>query len=104
MPKLLFTDTNIAGFLPEAPKAEAWFWDTQETGLGLRVRIGKTETTRNWILGYSIGGRDRRDAFGAFSEFTLAEARAHVHQRRRDLAEKVIDPRVLKAEQEAEAA
>jgi len=104
MPKLFFTDTNIADFLPEAPKTEAWFWDTQEAGLGLRVRIGTTETTRTWILGYSIGGKDRRDAFGAFSEFKLAEARNYVHKRRRDLQDvEGYDPRAAKQRAEEKA-
>jgi len=108
MPKLLFTDDNVATLLPVLPSNDVWFWDTQERGLGLRVRIFRDGlkpdvVTRTWILGYSIGGKDRRDPIGKFSEFTLSEARVHVHQRRRDLAEKTIDPRAEKAKREAEA-
>src|SRR5262249_13348150 len=93
---------------PALTTKDVWFWDTQERGLGLRVRIFRDGlkpdvVTRTWILGYSIGGKDRRDPIGKFSEFTLSEARVHVHQGRRDLAEKTIGPTAEKAKGEAEA-
>jgi len=103
--KTLFTDRSIADIELPAGRNDMWAWDSETAGLGLRLRRGSTDiVSRTWYLSYSIGGSDKRDPLGKFSDLTLADARALVHQRRRDLIEDGTDPRAVVAEREAATA
>jgi len=101
MGKFLFDDDSIAKHVRECTKTDTWAWDTQTSGLGLRVRCGDAGQSVTWYVGYTIHGDSRRDPIGKFSDLKLEDARNQVYELRRDLGK--IDPRAEKAKREAEA-
>jgi len=54
-------------------KAEAFFWDDDVPGLGLRLREGGSRT---WVFQFRVGHRQRRLTVAAASAISVADARA----------------------------
>jgi hypothetical protein len=62
--KTLLTDHLVDELELPAGKNDAWIWDRQQAGLGLRLRRGKDGISRTWYCGCQIAGQDRPDPLG----------------------------------------
>ena len=61
-------------------------------GLGLRV----SATSKSWVLGYSVGGRERRIVIGSYPAWDVKKARARAAELRR-LVDQGRDPLAKRA-------
>jgi integrase len=98
-PPLLLTTSAIRRLELEPGENDAWIWDAdsgQHSGLGLRLRRGKTGTSRTFYASYRFAGQDRRDRLGDIADYSLADARHRVYELRRTAADGA-DPRAAKA-------
>src|SRR5438034_920980 len=71
-----------------APGRNTIIYDTELRGFGLRITKGGT---RSLILGYSIGGLERRMTIGRWPDWSVAAAREEAKRLRR-LIDQGIDP------------
>jgi len=95
--KINFTEEAIEALVLSTGKTDEWVWDAQRSGLGVRLRAGKTATTKTYYVQYQYGGRDRRDPIGSTSEFTLQDAQHRAYVTRNAAANNV-NPQVAKDE------
>jgi integrase len=90
--KISFTEEAIEtltlGIDPDTHKEETdvWVWDLQRSGLGVRMRAGKT-TSKTYYVQYQYGGRDRRIPLGSTTTYTLQDAQHRAYEIRRDAAD-----------------
>ena len=83
MPKRLLTDRFCAGAKPRDGEIQTDYFDTQVSGLALRV----SETYKSWSLHYTLGGKRRRLTFGAYPSISLASARTRADEAKAAIAE-----------------
>lgn len=99
MAKVAFTAARVAGFKCPADKAQAFLWDSTAPGLGLR-------TTPAGAPAYVFQGRYQdktiRVTIGSPTAWSIPEAQAKAREFQRQIDEGK-DPRVVKAEQLAQA-
>ena len=82
MPQRLLTDRFCAGAKPRDGELQTDYFDTQVSGLALRV----SETYKSWSLHYTLGGKRRRLTFGAYPSISLASARTRADEARAAVA------------------
>lgn len=104
MAKVSFTAGRVNGFTCPPGKSQAFLWDANAPGLGLRV----TPNGRpSYIFQGVYAGKDVRITIGSPSAWSIADARAKARELQR-LIDEGRDPRDLKrkhlADQEAKAA
>jgi integrase len=102
---LNFSTTAIANLELETDESDVWIWDAdgaQHSGLGIRMRRGKTGTSKTFYAAYRFAGQDRRDRLGDVIDYKLADARHRVYELRRSAADGT-DPREARAAKVAEA-
>jgi integrase len=78
MPQRLLTDRFCAGAKPREGEVQTDYFDTQVSGLALRVSEGQ----KSWTLHYTLGGKRRRLTFGSYPAITLAGARTRADEAR----------------------
>jgi len=83
MPQRLLTDRFCAGAKPRDGELQTDYFDTQVSGLALRV----SETYKSWSLHYTLGGKRRRLTFGAYPSISLASARTRADEVKAAIAE-----------------
>lgn len=66
------TQTGIAKAKLPAGKAEAFYWDDEMPGFGLRLRSGGS---RIFVIQYKVGAKHRRITLGSASKITADDAR-----------------------------
>lgn len=71
------TQANISKAKIEPGKAEAFFWDEEMPGFGLRLRVGGSRT---FVAQYKLGTRHRRMSLGNASKVTADDARKAARQ------------------------
>jgi integrase len=76
MPQRHLTDRFCAGAKPRDGEIQTDYFDTQVSGLALRV----SETYKSWTLHYTLGGKRRRLTFGAYPSISLASARTRADE------------------------
>src|SRR5262249_15283858 len=76
------TDRFCAGAKPRNGEIQTDYFDTQASGLALRVSEGR----KSWTLHYSLGGKRRRLTFGSYPAITLAGARTRADEARAAIA------------------
>jgi Arm DNA-binding domain len=76
MPKRLLTDRFCASAKPRDRELQTDYFDTQVSGLALRV----SETYKSWTLHYSLGDKRKRLTFGAYPAIGLASARTRADE------------------------
>jgi integrase len=74
--KRLLTDRFCAGARPWGREIQTDYFDTQVSGLALRVSDGR----KSWTLHYTLGGKRRRLTFGAYPTLSLAGARTRADE------------------------
>lgn len=89
--KLSITDTKAYSF-PVPEKGQAFYWDTKQTGLGLRIT---SAGTRSWIVQGYVNGKPRRFTLGLLDDLRYQEARDEAGKIRGDMR-KGINPLVEK--------
>jgi integrase len=102
---LNFSTTAIANLELDGDESDVWIWDAdgaQHSGLGIRMRRGKTGTSKTFYAAYRFAGQDRRDRLGDVADYKLADARHRVYELRRSAADGT-DPREARATKVAEA-
>lgn len=67
-----FTAKNVQGLKLKAGQSEAFFWDDDVPGFGIRLRDGGS---RNWVFQYRLGGKQRRMTLGSVDAISLKQAR-----------------------------
>jgi integrase len=99
MAKLKLTKRTIDAIRPG--DAEAFYWDSEQRGLGLRV---KPSGAKSWFVQYrTVNGRTRRFTLGAVTELTPEQARV-LGQKNLGKAKEGKDPSAeRRAEREAES-
>ena len=95
-----FSVKRVAGFRCTPGKAQTLFWDGYAPGLGVRVTAAET---KSWIFEAWLHGRCLRLTIGDLRTWTLGKAQDEA-TRLKTLTDQGIDPRRVKAEQEASAA
>lgn len=65
------TDKSVAAVALPAGRSEAFFWDSDVPGFGLRVR----GNSRTYVVQYKIGAKHRRMTLGVVTAMTAAAAR-----------------------------
>ncbi|WP_017926196.1 site-specific integrase [Thioalkalivibrio sp. HL-Eb18] len=100
--RVRFTKGRVEGFECPARQSEAFLWDTESAGLGLRVRAGGS---KQYVFQGRLHGRTLRLTIGKPAAWDIDEARTEA-RRLRVLVDNGVDPRDEKAEREqaAEAA
>ena len=81
MPQRLLTDRFCAGAKPRDGELQTDYFDTQVSGLALRV----SQSYRSWTFHYTLGKR-RRLTFGAYPAISLAAARTKADEARAAVA------------------
>jgi integrase len=76
MPQRLLTDRFCAGAKPRDGEAQTDYFDTQVSGLALRVSEGR----KSWTLHYTLGGKRHRLTFGSYPAIALAGARTRADE------------------------
>jgi Arm DNA-binding domain len=71
------TTKSVATLAPPAGKTDAFIWDTDMPGFGVRVR----GDSRRWVIQYRIGPQQRRESLGDVRKVTLDAARKIARQR-----------------------
>jgi integrase len=71
------TAKSVATLAPPDGKSDAFIWDTDMPGFGLRVR----GDSRRWVIQYRIGPQQRRETIGDIRKVTLDAARKIARQR-----------------------
>src|SRR5688572_33300266 len=71
------TQTNVAKAKLPAGKTEAFYWDDEMSGFGLRLREGGSRT---FIVQYKIGAKHRRMTLGNAFKVTAEDARKAAKQ------------------------
>jgi integrase len=71
------TDANIAKLTLPPGKTDAFFWDEDVPGFGVRLRSG---AKAGWAFQYRVGARSRRMSLGAVSAMSASAARARAVQ------------------------
>jgi integrase len=82
MPQRLLTDRFCAGAKPRDGEVQTDYFDTQVSGLALRV----SGTYKSWTLHYTLGGKRRRLTFGAYPSISLAAARTRADEAKTAIA------------------
>jgi integrase len=83
MPQRLLTDRFCVGAKPRDGEVQTDYFDTQVSGLALRV----SESYKSWSLHYTFGGKRRRLTFGAYPSISLASARTRADEAKAAIAE-----------------
>jgi integrase len=81
MPQRLLTDRFCAGAKPRAGEVQTDYFDTQASGLALRVSEGR----KSWTFHYTLDKR-RRLTFGTYPTISLAGARTRADEARAAVA------------------
>jgi integrase len=71
------TAKSVATLAAPAGKTDAFIWDTDMPGFGVRVR----GDSRRWVIQYRIGPQQRRESLGDVRKVTLDAARKIARQR-----------------------
>jgi integrase len=82
MPKRLLTERFCASAKPRDGELQSDYFDTQVSGLALRV----SETYKSWTLHYTLGTKRKRLTFGAYPAIGLASARSRADEARAAVA------------------
>ena len=90
--KRLLTDRFCAGARPRDGELQTDYFDTQCSGLALRV----SESYRSWTFHYTLGKR-RRLTFGPYPAISLASARTRADEARAAVASGT-DPKAIASE------
>jgi integrase len=93
MPQRLLTDRFCAGAKCRGGEVQTDYFDTQVSGLALRVSEGR----KSWTLHYTLGGKRRRLTFGAYPAISLASARTRADEARAAVAAGT-DPKAIASE------
>jgi hypothetical protein len=83
MPKRDLTDRFCAGAKPRDGEIQTDYFDTQVSGLALRVSEGR----KSWTFHYTLGGKRRRLTFGAYPSISLGSARTRADEAKATIAE-----------------
>src|SRR5262249_21148979 len=83
MPKRLLTDRFCAGAKPQGGELQTDYFDTQVSGLALRVT---QNGHRSWTLHYTLGGKRKRLTFGTYPTISLSGARTRADEARAAVA------------------
>src|SRR6516162_8431305 len=83
MPQRLLTDRFCAGAKPRDGELQTDYFDTQVSGLALRV----SESYKSWTLHYTLCGKRRRLTFGAYPAISLSSARTRADEAKAAIAE-----------------
>jgi integrase len=75
------TDATAAKLALPDGKNEAFFWDADLPGFGVRLRRIGEETTRRWYAQFRVGKQQRRESLGDVRKIKLEAARAIARQR-----------------------
>jgi integrase len=94
-----FTVDRVAGFKCQAGKRQTIFWDGKTPGLGLRVTPAGA---KSYIFETKLHGRTLRTTIGDARTWTIREAQDEATSLKA-ITDKGVDPRRLRAEQQAEA-
>ena len=76
MPQRLLTDRFCAGAKPRDGEVQTDYFDTQVSGLALRV----SESRKSWTLHCTLGGKRRRLTFGNYPALSLVGARTRADE------------------------
>jgi integrase len=98
MARIRFTAPKIERFACDAGKQQAFIWDTEAPGLGLRVTAGGAKA---YIFQGRTNGKTLRITIGDPKTWTLTDAQMEA-RRLQTLCDQGKDPRQVKAEQIAE--
>ena len=91
MGKIAFTAPRVEGFnLPDG-KAQAFLWDSECPGLGLRVTAG----SKSYVYQSLFSGKTLRITIGDLQTYRVPEARERARELQRQI-DKGIDPRLTK--------
>jgi len=93
MPQRLLTDRFCIGAKPRDGDLQTDYFDTQVSGLALRV----SESHKSWTLHYTLGGKRRRLTFGAYPAISLASARTRADEAKAAIAQGH-DPQAIASE------
>jgi hypothetical protein len=77
------TDRFCAGAKPRDGEIQTDYFDTQVSGLALRVSEGR----KSWTFHYTLNGKRRRLTFGAYPSISLSSARTHADEAKAAIAE-----------------
>ena len=91
--KRQLTDRFCIGAKPRDGELQTDYFDTQVSGLALRV----SESYKSWTLHYTLGGKRRRLTFGAYPSISLASARTRADEAKAAIVEGR-DPRSIATE------
>jgi integrase len=83
MPQRLLTDRFCVGAKPRDGETQTDYFDTQVSGLALRV----SESYKSWSLHYTFGDKRRRLTFAAYPSISLASARTRADEAKAAIAE-----------------
>jgi Arm DNA-binding domain len=83
MPQRHLTDRFCAGAKPREGEAQTDYFDTQVSGLALRV---SQNGHRSWTLHYTLADKRKRLTFGAYPALGLAVARTKADEIKADVA------------------
>ena len=93
MPQRLLTDRFCIGAKPRDGDLQTDYFDTQVSGLALRV----SESHKSWTLHYTLCGKRRRLTFGAYPAISLASARTRADEAKAAIAQGH-DPQAIASE------
>jgi hypothetical protein len=82
VPQRLLTDRFCAGAKPRDGEIQTDYFDTQVSGLALRV----SESRKSWTLHYGLAGTRKRLTFGAYPSISLAGARTRADEAKAAIA------------------
>jgi integrase len=82
MPQRQLTDRFCNGAKPRDGELQTDYFDTQVSGLALRVSEGR----KSWTLHYTLAGKRRRLTFGNYPALSLAGARTRADEARTAIA------------------
>jgi integrase len=99
MAKVAFTAGRVAGFKCPSDKTQAFLWDSNVPGLGLRAT---PKGSSAYIFQGVFNGKDLRLTIGSPSAWSIAQAQAKTREFQR-LIDEGTDPRSVKAEKKAAA-
>lgn len=97
MARVKFTLGKIRDFECEAGKSQAFLWDTEAPGLGLRAT---PNGAKSYIFQAKLNNETLRMTLGSVKAWTIDQAQAEV-RRLKVLVDSGRDPRQLKAEEQA---
>ena len=66
---------TVPGLALADGQSEAFFWDTELEGFGLRLRRRRGAPVRKYVAQYRVAGRSRRVTIGSADKLTLGQAR-----------------------------